>query len=319
MRSVHLPQDLRDALSTLADRLPGKDLARAAAALSSTRHSGLPPRIDDESVRIALAITRIPPVYAAVSTCLEELPFSPESVLVLGAGPGASARAASDRFQPSTLTLIEPHPAWRDIARNLGLSHATWIESDLRKLALPAPHDLVLIPYSLDDLTPREQDRLLEEAWFVARRALLVVQPGTQPDFDSVRRFRSWLTGAGARLQAPCPHDAPCPVPQGALCHFSVRLDRSRAHRLALGGSLGFEDEKFSYVLALKEDPSPASARIVRPPAVRSHFIEIALCQPSGIERARITQRDRETWRAARKADWGDRWEMAPVHISPTL
>jgi ribosomal protein RSM22 (predicted rRNA methylase) len=183
------------------------------------------------------------------------------------------------------------------------------VECDLRKLVLPEPHDLVLAPYSLHDLTEREQDRLAEEAWFVARRALLLIQPGTRSGFDAIRRLRSWLTGRGARIQAPCPHGSACPVPPGDLCHFAVRLDRSRAHRLALGGGLGFEDEKFSYLLALKQDSSPAAARIVRAPVVHSHLIDMTLCRPEGIERTRVTRKDKETWRAARKAEWGERWQ----------
>jgi ribosomal protein RSM22 (predicted rRNA methylase) len=77
---------------------------------------------------------------------------------------------------------------------------------------------------------------------------------------------------------------------------------------MARGGGLGFEDEKFSYVLAMKELSTPTAARIVRPPAIHSHMIDISLCKPEGLERARITKKDKDAWKSARKADWGDRW-----------
>ncbi len=309
MPSVQLPLSLREALSDLADRLPGKELARAAASLAASERANLPARFDEASVRIAYAVTRMPALYATVSLALNELPFQPASVLILGSGPGAVAWACAQRWPGDlSLTLVDPNPEWAEVAAEMGAPAAVWIRSDLRKLAPPEPHDLAVASYSPHEFTEKEQSRLLEEAWFMARRALLILAPGNALGFEGIRRMRSWLIDRGGHIQAPCPGNGQCPVPLGDACYFSVRVDRSRAHRMARGGGLGFEDEKFSYVLAMKEPATPTAARIVRPPAIHSHLIDISLCNAKGLERARITKKDKDTWKSARKADWGDRW-----------
>ena len=118
------------------------------------------------------------------------------------------------------------------------------------------------------------------------------------------------MIAAGADLAAPCPHMAACPM--AALndwCHFSERLDRSAAHRRAKGGELAYEDEKFSYVAASKIPATRAPSRIVRHPQRKPGHVILDLCTNDGLKRQTIGKSNKEAWRAARKADWGDAWE----------
>src|SRR5690606_27604170 len=94
-------------------------------------------------------------------------------------------------------------------------------------------------------------------------------EPGTPAGYQRILAARDRLRQRGAALAAPCPHDAACPMAGRDWCHFAVRLDRSRLHRHLKGAALGWEDEKFSYVVAVPPgapDPRRASARIVRRP-----------------------------------------------------
>jgi ribosomal protein RSM22 (predicted rRNA methylase) len=68
----------------------------------------------------------------------------------------------------------------------------------------------------------------------------------------------------------------------------------------------GFEDEKYSYV-ALARTPVPRpSTRIIGQPQIRPGHVLLQLSTETGIERMTISKRDREAYRRARKAGWGD-------------
>ena len=74
-------------------------------------------------------------------------------------------------------------------------------------------------------------------------------------------------------------------MPSGDWCHFSVRLPRLRGHRQAKGGTLGYEDEKFSYLAVAR--PALAAqgvaARIIRPPIARKFEVELPVCTAEGL------------------------------------
>jgi ribosomal protein RSM22 (predicted rRNA methylase) len=73
-------------------------------------------------------------------------------------------------------------------------------------------------------------------------------------------------------------------------------------------GELSYEDEKFSYVVLVKEPAVLEGARVVRHPVTRPGLVELALCEEAGLRRMRVTKKDGERWRLARKAEWGDEW-----------
>ncbi|HTC78775.1 MAG TPA: small ribosomal subunit Rsm22 family protein, partial [Terriglobales bacterium] len=121
---------------------------------------------------------------------------------------------------------------------------------------------------------------------------------------------RTQLIAAGVELVAPCPHEDECPMRGSARdwCHFSQRLERSGLHRQLKAGELGYEDEKFSYVVASKLPARKAAARIVRHPTVRKGHIELQLCAPGGLKKETIARSQGEEYRQARKAKWGEEW-----------
>jgi ribosomal protein RSM22 (predicted rRNA methylase) len=83
-------------------------------------------------------------------------------------------------------------------------------------------------------------------------------------------------------------------------------LPRGEAHRAVKAVSRGFEDEKYAYV-ALARAPAPRPrARIIRRPELRPGHVLLQLSTPDGIVRTTVSRRDREAYRRARKAAWGD-------------
>jgi ribosomal protein RSM22 (predicted rRNA methylase) len=176
--------------------------------------------------------------------------------------------------------------------------------------ALPAA-DLVTVSYLLGELT--ERDRLtVVDAAARAGRAVVVTEPGTPDGYARMLAARDQLVAAGLRVLAPCPHSAPCPmVPGEDWCHFAARVSRSSLHRQVKGGSLPYEDEKFSYVAAAHPGVAgePAASRIVRRPQKRKGQVLLELCTAGdGLRRATVTKRHGADYRAARDAKWGDAW-----------
>jgi ribosomal protein RSM22 (predicted rRNA methylase) len=298
MQTAHLPDELADAIQEYASRFSTAELAAAASRLSEAYRRGLPPPLAGAADRAAYLVTRLPATYAALKRAAAELPFEPQSWLDLGAGAGAAAWVAR-----CPTTLVDANAGWHDLLPR----PVRRVSADLTRLPDLKPHDVVSLAYVLNELPPAARPRLIEEAWRLAQRALVVVEPGTPAGFAAIAAARRQLLEAGANLQAPCPHSGPCPLEGKDWCHFAVRVERSRLHRQLKGGSLGYEDEKFSYLCALRPAAAPAAGRILRRPEIQPNRIRLTLCTPDGVVDQTVTRRD-PFWRASRKASWGDRW-----------
>lgn len=94
-------------------------------------------------------------------------------------------------------------------------------------------------------------------------------------------------------------------------CHFAVRLSRTRSQRLAKGGALGWEDEKFSYVVLVRDDGEPAQARLVGHPRAQKGHVVLRVCAPEAL-RTEVVTRRQDCYRLARHASWGEEWAPAP-------
>jgi ribosomal protein RSM22 (predicted rRNA methylase) len=174
----------------------------------------------------------------------------------------------------------------------------------------------VVSAYALAELSPAARTLLVAAAWHATSHVLVLVEPGTPVGFEHVLAARAALARDGAQFIAPCPHEGPCPLRTGARtddwCHFSVRVPRTRRHRQLKGGSLGYEDEKFAYLVATRRPVAAARpARVLRHPRIEKGRIGLTLCTPDGADRVVVSRRD-AAWPAARKASWGDAWPTTP-------
>jgi ribosomal protein RSM22 (predicted rRNA methylase) len=179
--------------------------------------------------------------------------------------------------------------------------------------------DLATISYVLGELTDAQQAAILALA-VRAAPAVMVIEPGTPAGHRRILAARDGLLAAGYLLAAPCPHPNACPLAvAGDWCHFAARLPRSAMHRQVKGAELGYEDEKFSYVAAVRPDaaapgapPDPGlpAGRIVRRTQQRKGLVTLELCRRDGSAGPQLVGKSAgETYREARKASWGDRWD----------
>jgi ribosomal protein RSM22 (predicted rRNA methylase) len=302
---VQLPPSVRRAIEERADAAGFPALKRAAAALSEAYRLGKAPRLATEESIAAYLVTRMPATYAAAHAVLAELcGLEVGSVLDIGAGTGAASLAARELFPGANrITLIERDPSLTETALSF-VPEAAVLHADLTRMTEFPAHDLVIAAWSLGELSAPIALRL----WEAARVALVVIEPGTPRGADVIRGVREELLAAGAHMAAPCPAEMPCPLAAPDWCHFAARVERSSLHRRIKEGALGYEDEKYSYVALTRDPVPPAASRVLRRPMHHPGLIELQLCTPDGIAPRRVTKRDREAFRAARKADWGGRY-----------
>jgi ribosomal protein RSM22 (predicted rRNA methylase) len=225
-------------------------------------------------------------------------------VLDIGAGSGAAALAAREHFPAARLTLIERDTALIEPAR-VWLPDAGFLAQDAARMESFPPHDLVIASYSLAEMGSASA-RIAHRLWRAARVALLILEPGTPKGFAFLRAIRQELLSAGANMLAPCPAAMPCPMSADNWCHFAARVERSSLHRRIKDAALNYEDEKFSYIAFAREPVDLPSARIVRHPQHQPGLITLETCTPSGLATQRVLKRDRDSFRRARKAVWGE-------------
>ena len=281
-------------------------LKRAATAMSEAYRERRIAHLPDAERTAAYLVTRMPATYAAAYAVLREVRQRlgtkiVASVLDIGAGTGAASLAARAWFPDAAITMVERDAAFADVARLL-VPDAIGHVLDLPR-QLP-PHDLVIAAYSLGEIRESVAKRL----WDPARVALVAIEPGTPRGFSLIRGIRAELMGAGAHMVAPCPAGTPCPMVDPDWCHFARRVERSSLHRRVKDAELGYEDEKYSYVALARQAVDLPAGRVIRHPQQRPGLIVLETCTAAGLRTERVTRRDRDAFRAARKRNWGDDW-----------
>jgi ribosomal protein RSM22 (predicted rRNA methylase) len=322
---MRLPAELLDAIQQETDKVDRRKLVQATAQLTERYKTAdfSNPAIATEAHRAAYLAVRLPATYAAMRRVCTEINLrAPQveiaSMLDLGAGPGTALFAASEEFASlQHATLVEADAEWIALGKRLAAQRllpdalkVQWSTQDLRSGLACESHDLVVISYTMGELPQAAADAVLNKALKCAGKLLVVIEPGTRRGFATVNAARSALIANAASILAPCPHAVACPMAAaGDWCHFSQRVERTSQHRQLKGGNLGYEDEKFSYVVAAKTAVPPAGSRIVRHPGKHSGHVQLALCTPQGrIENRTVTRSSKEAYKRARKAEWGDTW-----------
>ncbi|MFH8660626.1 small ribosomal subunit Rsm22 family protein [Streptomyces afghaniensis] len=320
-------ETLRAALAGLLDGLPPRQAAQAVERLIASYRGATPtdaPILRDRADVAAYAAYRMPATFEAVRSALEAFAeaapaWVPGSHTDIGGGTGAAAWAVSATWggeRPVTvLDWAEPALALgREIAAaDPALRDVRWQRSRIGAALTLESTDLVTVSYVLNELTAPDRTALVDAA-AAAAQAVVIVEPGTPDGYARIIEARDRLIDTGFHVAAPCPHSAACPIAPGTdWCHFSARVSRSSLHRQVKGGSLAYEDEKFSYVAAARFPVAPAPSRVVRRPQIRKGQVLLDLCETEpSLHRTTVTKRHGDLYKAARDADWGDAWPPAP-------
>ena len=317
---MQLPQALAAAVQEITSSFSGSDLTCAASELTGAyrgQRRGRP-QLDDLH-RAAYLVTRLPATYAVLARILHEcrqtfFQLQIDSLLDLGSGPGTALWATAAAFpELKQATLLENSSPWIEIGKRLAASsnHAAirgtdWKLGSVTDQLPKESFDLVTILYVLNELNTEQRLSTIEAAWQRTTKLLVIVEPGTPAGFLNIRALRKVLIVKSANIVAPCPHSLECPMSGNNWCHFAERLPRGQEHRLLKNATLGYEDEKYSYVAFSREPVSLPDARILRHPRKHSGHVELELCTVGGLKSETVSRKQGALYKRARKAEWGD-------------
>jgi len=322
---MQLPVDLREGISRMLEGVSRSALAERARRISAMYRGGGASviAVRDEIDALAYIVARLPATYGAVRQVLQRLlerrpDFKPRSLLDLGAGPGTASWAAVDAWpQIDSIAQVDSNAALLGLGRQLAesalsgaLRGATRVEADIAQGSdNDKSFECVILSYTLSELTQDQMKSALHHAWRRCAGALAIVEPGTPAGYKRILFAHDRLLAMGARILAPCPHQLACPLAAGDWCHFAQRVSRTRDHMILKGAELPYEDEKFSYLIAVRESSFEPAARnrILSRPETGKAGLVAKLCKIDGrCELVSIPRRDKVEFRRAKKKDWGD-------------
>lgn len=313
---MEFPVQLRNKINSLTDSEDIRALAKAAESLSERYRDELRDGKRSVSERrdiLAYAAVRMPATFAAVSRALElalecydgEI----RSILDIGAGTGAGAIAAALTTDCTDIKCIEREPNMIALGQEFFACmdiQGEWIQRDISQ-GVPEKADLVICSYCLNELAAAQRKTAIEQLANAADKLLLIVEPGTPNAFASVKQMREQLTESGLTIAAPCPNTGDCPLPDSDWCHFTARAARSRIHKQLKGADVPYEDEKFCFLAAARENTQPCTGRILRRPFIETGKITLTVCSESGVSTQLVTKKD-PRYKTARKAGTGDKF-----------
>lgn len=322
---MELPRAIVSAIETLrADRKAG-ELSAAYERLSERYRRESATNnffLQDDLEALAYAASRLPATYAAVDKVLENLAaldpdFSPKTLCDAGAGPGTAALACFGRWSETLCEarLLEPNVPLRSLGQRLmaelGYS-ARYDDARLQAMNADQPCDLVMASYVLNELPESDVPDVLERLWNVSGDILVLVETGTPFGYKTLMRAREYFRArTDAYIWAPCPHDALCPMMAengGNWCHFSVRVQRSSLHKMVKpAASLGYEDEKFAYLILSRRPVKRPASRVVGAPKGQK-VLSLPLCRADGRFEVLEASKRHPDFSTLRRLDWGDAW-----------
>lgn len=147
---------------------------------------------------------------------------------------------------------------------------------------------------------------------------ILIVEPGTPHGFQTVLQARSTLLKNGFLIYAPCTTAASCPLANKSndWCHFVFRSERSKLQKHLKNAKLGYEDEKYTYLLMYKNtDPAkenlePLSGqRIISRVTTAKHAVSFQVCAASEAQIIIPKKLDPSSYKAAKKMQRGDLYD----------
>lgn len=267
---------------------------------------------------MAYAAYRLPATYAAIRAVFAEVQvrrpdLHPATLLDIGGGPGTAAWAAIDTWPDlSEVTIVEPNPSMVQIGKALArgawsptLRQAIWQQGDMTAVGEDRAADLTVVAYVLGELSESARAGIVRQIWERTADTCVIVEPGTPRGYRLLREATEQLVHAGGHVLAPFPMGWDCLESDEDWCHFSERVPRTRLLRDVKGGTLSYEDEKYSYVAMSRREGLPIAARVIRHPQIRSGHIRLVLCTIHGVQHIVVARSNREAYRRARKLVWG--------------
>ena len=243
---------------------------------------------------------------------MENIDVEINSLLDVGAGTGAGSIAVSEMLDLKEIICVEREDAMRKVGQkimhqgNLALKTAKWINLDILKDEITEKADLVIVSYMINELKEDDRIKVLNKLIACTNKILLIIEPGTPEGFSNIKQIRNEVINKGLKILAPCVSQGKCGLKEGDWCSSSVRVQRTKTHKILKNGDVPYEDEKFSYIAISKVGGQNANSRILRHPIVQGKMIKLKLCTNSGIEEVTVTKKYSELYKEIKRKKVGD-------------
>jgi ribosomal protein RSM22 (predicted rRNA methylase) len=319
---MELPKTLVDSITTHFSEYGMKKIQKAAHELSlryREKQNTNTRFIQTKEEAIAYLCMRFPATFAVNYRVFSELEkyidlTSVSSLLDLGSGSGASLFAAQSIFPHlNQACLVEQDSFLIDLGKTLFKESGVhvkpaWLCENFTSLVKASPAELVVFSYSIGEAPKNSFGEIFEHILPFVNKYLVIIEPGTPVGFERILHARDILLKKGLHILAPCPHAKTCPMNKTfKWCHFTQRLPRTSFHKYLKDASLGYEDEKFSYIIMSKKELSAPQDRIVGHPKISSGFAEFEVCSVEGaLETKKILKRNVENFGILKKLEWGN-------------
>ncbi len=278
-----LPAAWASSLRELSDRFnriegtPSGDYFKASNLDAYFAHHGWA-----QAESLAAAAGETPDAFAGARTIWD-----------LGGGPGVLGLAAFGLAPEASFVLTDLRSealAWAEARLPpLGLRLRT-LRQRLPDLPEGFP-DLVLLGHVLNELEPRDQERLLQRLRerLAPGGSVLILEPALQTQTRRLMELREAFLAPPFALAAPCPCPGPCPMLalERQWCVAELPWEPPPWFReLDRAAGLDRRHLAFAYLLARRDrGPKAPVARIIGVPKPQKGKVERWLCTPTGGER----------------------------------
>ena len=240
-----------------------------------------------------------------------------ESVVDFGGGPGTFLFAISKFKTLSKYTNVERSDSFIGIMNVLveeflsSSTTNTHVDSISSNYLKPGSQDIPTSDLCVFSYTLCERDNSLACLSDLVEHSnmVLIIEPGTPSGFKNIIQARDKLIEKGFGTIAPCTvSNGFCPLrdSESDWCHFVERVDRSRIQRHLKNGVLGYEYEKYSYLLMSKNSIHSDGKRIISRPNYTKHSISFDICSEKNSHIVITKKENKSEFKIVKKSIRGD-------------
>ena len=251
------------------------------------------------------AISRMPSTFAVIYTLINDLLKQDKiknigSVIDIGSGTGAVYFACKELFDDVSVSLFERDKNMIEIFDKFETGENVK-RFDFLKDSIDESADLVMSNYVFSELNEEGRKTALKKMLDCSNKYVLIVDTGTPRTYENFMKIKKMVSEMGYRVIAPC-NSEKCGL-KNDYCQFYARVERSSLLKLSKSAELSYEDEKYFYLLILKdvELDNEDEKRVIRRPQIKTNFVELKLCSKNGVFDEKFTKKDKVSYQRARK------------------
>lgn len=234
------------------------------------------------------------------------------SVLDLGSGTGSALWALENYVNNIDIYAVEKQEAMikysKELSNKLNLNINYLKEDVLSEKVKNLPKtDIVLESFMLNEMNKTDRIKTLDLMIEKSKNYVVLIEPGTPISYKKMMEDRQYLLSKNLNLILPCTHSCICPLKED-YCNFTVRISRTKTLRQIKNGSLGYEDEKYFFLIFSKEDVSKDfNSVVIRKPIYHKSCVDLKLCnKDKTIKNITITKNNKKNYVIAKNLKHGD-------------